>query len=204
MWEGHAGEAVDHPGSGSLGEWADLVASRIDAPAVVCGISMGGYAALELVRRHPQAVAGLILAGTNALVSPQEQLPAREAALERVRGGGAEANFEAMAASLFRVDPDPSVVARARAIAVAQADDRVTGMLVSLRDRPDARDVLPQIAVPTLVVYGAQDAIAPPPLMQELAAQIPGARAVEIPEAGHLSAMEQPAAFAAAVHSSGS
>ncbi|MDX6591116.1 MAG: hypothetical protein QOJ13_312 [Gaiellales bacterium] len=198
MWEGLAGEPVDHPGTGSLADWSDLVAARIEHPQVVCGISMGGYAALELVRRHPQAVAGLVLADTNALASPAEQLPARETALERVRREGVEANFDAMAASLFREEPDPAVVARARSIATAQPAARVVGMLESLRDRPDAETVLPSIAVPVIVVFGAQDAISPPGTMRALAARIPGAQAIEIPDAGHLSAMEQPAAFAAA------
>jgi pimeloyl-ACP methyl ester carboxylesterase len=198
MWEGHAGERIDHPGTGSLADWADLVAARIERPEVVCGISMGGYAALEVVRRHPQAVVGLVLADTNALVRPAEQLPARETALERVRREGVEANFDAMAKSLFRNDPEPAVVARARAIAVAQPANRVIGMVESLRDRPDAEDVLASIAVPVVVVFGAEDAISPPETMHALAARIPDAQAVEIPAAGHLSAMEQPAAFAAA------
>jgi pimeloyl-ACP methyl ester carboxylesterase len=198
MWEGFAGERIDHPGTGSLGEWADLVAARIERPQVVCGISMGGYAALELVRRHPEAVAGLVLADTNALVSPAEQLPAREAALERVRREGVEPNFDAMAASLFREHPDPAVVARAREVAVAQPVGRVVGMLESLRDRPDSAELLSSIAIPTVVVFGAEDAISPPETMRALASRIPGAQAVEISGAGHLSAMEQPAAFAAA------
>jgi len=165
MWEGLPGERIDHPGTASLADWADLAASRLAGPQVVCGISMGGYAAIELVRRHPRAVAGLVLADTNALVSPAEQLPAREEALRRVRRDGVEANFDAMAPSLFRRSPDPGVVARARAIALAQPVERVIAMLESLRDRTDATEVLPSISVPAVVVFGSEDAIAPPPVL---------------------------------------
>ncbi|MDX6496372.1 MAG: hypothetical protein QOE17_2358, partial [Gaiellales bacterium] len=66
MWAGLDGLPIDYPGTGSLADWADLVASRIERPQAVCGISMGGYAAFELVRRHSGKVTRLVLADTRA------------------------------------------------------------------------------------------------------------------------------------------
>jgi pimeloyl-ACP methyl ester carboxylesterase len=72
MWEGMDGMPVDHPGSGSLADWADLAASAMREPQAVCGLSMGGYAAFELVRRHPHLVSRLMLADTRAEPDSEE------------------------------------------------------------------------------------------------------------------------------------
>ena len=65
--------------------------------------------------------------------------------------------------------------------------------------RPDSRPDLPRIAVPTLVGVGEADTLTPPPLAEEMAAAIPGARLLRIAEAGHLPSMEQPEAVTAAL-----
>ncbi len=69
-----------------------------------------------------------------------------------------------------------------------------------MAQRVDAHDLLAQISVPTLVLVGEQDAVTPPKVAQEYAAQIPGAQFVVIPQAGHLSNLEQPEAFFQALH----
>jgi 3-oxoadipate enol-lactonase len=74
-------------------------------------------------------------------------------------------------------------------------------MLTALRDRGDSRDLLAGIAVPTTVICGSQDAITPPAGARAMADAIPGARYIEIADAGHLSVMEQPTAFAAELES---
>ena len=63
--------------------------------------------------------------------------------------------------------------------------------------RPDSRDMLPGIAVPTWVVVGAQDLLTPPTLAEEMARAIPDATLGTIVDAGHLPPMEQPAATTA-------
>ena len=71
----------------------------------------------------------------------------------------------------------------------------VYGMVVTLRalrDRPDSTPLLGQIRIPVLVVAGDDDQITPPSGMQAMARAIPGARFMLIPEAGHLSPLEQP------------
>jgi pimeloyl-ACP methyl ester carboxylesterase len=72
-------------------------------------------------------------------------------------------------------------------------------MLRALRDRRDATEALPGIDVPVLVVCGEHDAITPPAECRRLAEVLPRGRYVEIAGAGHLSALERPDAFAAAV-----
>ena len=77
--------------------------------------------------------------------------------------------------------------------------DGVVAALGAMRERPDSTGLLPEIQVPTLVIGGEEDALCPPDAMGEMARRIPKARHVVIPEAGHLSSMEQPERFNAAV-----
>jgi pimeloyl-ACP methyl ester carboxylesterase len=70
----------------------------------------------------------------------------------------------------------------------------IVGALHAMRDRPDSTTLLPQIRVPTLVLGGADDEIAPPAGMQALAAAIPGSQFATVPSAGHLAPLEQPLA----------
>ena len=60
--------------------------------------------------------------------------------------------------------------------------------------RPDVRASLPGIQVPALVLVGAEDAISPPQEMREIATALPQAEFVEVPAAGHMSPLENPAA----------
>jgi 3-oxoadipate enol-lactonase len=202
MWGDLAGRRLDFPGAGSLADWADAIAAAMPEPEAVCGLSMGGYTAFELIRRHPAKVSRLILADTKPEPDTAEQRAAREANIAAVRDGGAAVLWERMRGTLLRADADPAVVDRARALAEAQPPERLIAMLEALRDRADSSDVLPAIRVPVTVVVGAEDVITPPDATRAWAARIAGARVVEIPAAGHLSAMEAPAAFAAAVYSS--
>jgi pimeloyl-ACP methyl ester carboxylesterase len=80
-----------------------------------------------------------------------------------------------------------------------QSVEGIIGALGGLRDRTDSRDTLPTITVPTLVIAGDVDVITPPADARALTAAIPGARLVVIPKAGHLSPLENPRAFNAAV-----
>jgi pimeloyl-ACP methyl ester carboxylesterase len=66
--------------------------------------------------------------------------------------------------------------------------------------RPDSTPLLAKITCPTLVIVGEQDVLAPPEVAQAYAAQIPKAQLITLPNAGHLSNLEQPEAFLTAVH----
>jgi 3-oxoadipate enol-lactonase len=200
MWGELPGRPLDFPGAGSLAGWADAVAAAMPEPDAVCGLSMGGYAAFELVRRHPARVTRLVLADTRPGADTVEQRAAREANIAAVREGGAAALWERARGTLLRPDADPAVVERARAIAEDQPAARLVAMLRALRDRADCSDALDLIGVPVTVVVGAADAITPPAATRAWAARVPSARVVAIPAAGHLSVMEAPGAFAAAVY----
>jgi pimeloyl-ACP methyl ester carboxylesterase len=75
----------------------------------------------------------------------------------------------------------------------------VAGALEAMRDRPDSTPLLAQIAVPTLVLVGAEDELTPPAVVRPMAERIRGARFVEIEGAGHMAPLEQPGAVTPAL-----
>lgn len=199
-----AGRSSAVPASFTLEDYADCLAALIDtlelAPAHVAGLSWGGTVVLELYRRRPDLVATLLLAGTYA--GWKGSLPAEEvqARIEGVRKMTAAADdlFDPTLPGLFAGDPPAQVVPLMRAMA---ADVRPESMLTALEvmASADLRDVLPRIAVPTLLVWGELDARSPLGVAAQFEAAIPDAELVVIPGAGHVSNLEQPRLFNDAV-----
>ncbi|MBL8056365.1 MAG: alpha/beta fold hydrolase, partial [Anaerolineales bacterium] len=177
-------------------------AVRADQPAVVCGLSMGGYVALAFYRRHRARVAGLILAATRAGADSPEAQAGRDRMAQTAREHGAGAVAEAMLPKLFApaaYAARPELVAGARPMLAGASVDGIVSALAALRDRPDSTPRLAEITVPTLVIHGTDDQLIPPAEAEKMAAGIPGAALRLIAGAGHLLNLEQPAAFNAAV-----
>lgn len=182
---------------------ADALAERIarEVPggrAAVCGLSLGGYVALALVARHPERVAALVLADTRAEPDTPDAAAGRHASAAAVRAGGTGPFLDEFVPRLV-AEGHAEARDAARAIADAQSPEGVAAALEALAGRADRRPDLPAVAAPTLVVVGADDALTPPDRSEALAAAIPGAELVVIPRSGHLSALERPDAFVAAV-----
>jgi pimeloyl-ACP methyl ester carboxylesterase len=181
---------------------AEFLTAREIPKAVVCGLSMGGYVALALARKHPDTLLGLVLADTRAGVDDTNAKANRTKSIALVREKGSAALFEAMAPRVLSEHThaaNPAVVAQVKSIAAKQPAASVVAALAALRDRPDANHGLKAIAVPTLVIVGEFDAVTPPLAAANLSAQICGSTLAHIPGAGHLSNVENPDAFNAAV-----
>jgi pimeloyl-ACP methyl ester carboxylesterase len=198
-----AGRSSDVPGDYGLAGYATALAVLIEtlgAPAHVCGLSWGGTVTLELYRRRPELVTTLVLADTYAGWKgslPEHELRARVVGAERMLTASAEA-FHPTISGLFAGEPPRDVIELLDAMA---ADVRHESVRVALRAMAEAdlRDVLPGIAVPTLLVWGERDARSPLSVAHEFARAIPHAELVVIPGAGHMSNLERPAEFNAAV-----
>jgi pimeloyl-ACP methyl ester carboxylesterase len=186
------------PGPCSMDEYADDLAGllgRLDVgKAIVAGLSMGGYVAFALWRRHPERVSALALVDTRAEPDSPQAQEARDAAAARVRQIGATAYADEMLPRLLAPSSltDPRICRRAGEIMASQPVDGTISALGALRDRPDSRPTLPTITVPTLVMVGENDAVTPPVDAERMAAAIPGARFEVVPRAGHLSPLENP------------
>jgi pimeloyl-ACP methyl ester carboxylesterase len=186
----------------SIDRYADLVAALIAelglGRVVLVGLSMGGYVALAAARRHPDVLAGLVLADTRAdpdtpagrqtrtdqqaLVEERDDVtPLVDGLLNRVlaEAGPRHAEVGALLGDMMR----------------STAPAGWIGALEAMKQRRDQTDLLPQISVPTLVMVGESDALIPFDVAEAMAKAIPGARLEVVPDAGHVANLENPEVF---------
>jgi pimeloyl-ACP methyl ester carboxylesterase len=192
--------------STSIDDYARAVLSVMDHlkidNAVAGGLSMGGYVSFALWRLARLRWRGLILADTRAGADSEQARAGRQKLLDRVKAQGSEGVAEEMLPKLLgdtTRSGRPRVVDDVRRLVQRQTREGIGAAIVRLRDRPDSTPLLDEIGVPVLVVVGDEDAVTPPPESELMQARLQDARLARIPGAGHLSCMEQPQAFSAAV-----
>ena len=197
------GQSSTH-GPYSMDQYADDVAAVLDwlgiEAAVVCGLSMGGYIAMAMWRRHPERIRAFAFCDTRAGADTEEGRQRRDELITIVRRDGvraiAEAQITGMVGATTR-ERRPEVVAALRAMMGRQSVAGITGALLALRDRPDSRETLRTISVPTLVLVGEDDVLTPIKDARAIAEALPPAARVRleiIAGAGHVPCLERPAA----------
>lgn len=190
----------------TMARFADDVAGLLDVlqipRAVIVGLSMGGYVALDLWRRHHDRVRAFVLADTRAAADAPEQRERRRhlADIAQTEGSTAVANQQiaGLVGKTTREKRPDVYDATHRMIAQAPVDG-IVGGLEAMMQRPDSTALLSEISAPTLLVVGEEDAITPAKEMRAMQRCIPGSRLEVIAQAGHLSNVERPAAFNAVV-----
>jgi pimeloyl-ACP methyl ester carboxylesterase len=199
-----AGRSSEVPGDFGLADYADCLAALIEAlalgPAHLAGLSWGGTLVLELYRRHPGRVATLILSDTYAGWKgslPEEEVQARVAGVRHMLAAPAE-EFDPTLPGLFAGDPPADFVSLLEEVAAAVRPDTLRTQ-VSLMAETDQRDLLPRIAVPTLLIWGELDARSPLDIARQFEQAIPDTKLHVIPGVGHVSNLEAPEQFNAAV-----
>ena len=199
-----AGAARD---DASLEDYAADVVALLDAlgvrRAALCGCSMGGYAALSVLRRFPGRVNALLLADTRATADSDAAKTFRAAMLDLLDREGPHAVAAEMRPKLVGAtsrSERPDVLAAIDSL-MGRATARGIGFAIArMVTRPDATEALAAFRGPVCVVVGAEDTLTPPAEAASMAAMVPGAALVTIPRAGHLSNLEAPDAFNAAMH----
>jgi len=165
--------------------------------AHLVGLSLGGMVALQLALDYPMAVAGLVLADTMPGLPPELAAMGREA-IAFIENNPMRAVAQARITNAFSPAVDPDV--RDYFIdQVALNDKRAYVRAARAGFGFDVRNRLADVKRPTLVVVGEHDAVTPPALSEQLAAGIPGARLARLAGAGHISNIERPREFNAAV-----
>jgi pimeloyl-ACP methyl ester carboxylesterase len=198
-----AGRSSDVPADFGLAGYALALAGLVEtlgAPAHVCGLSWGGTVTLELYRRRPDLVATLVLADTYAGWKgslPEHELRARVAGAERMLAAPAGTSQPTLP-GLFAGEPARDVRELLDAVAADVRPESVRVALGAMAEA-DLRDVLPGIAAPTLLIWGELDARSSLSVARDFARAIPRAELVVIPGAGHMSNLERPDEFNAAV-----
>lgn len=191
----------------SMEQYADDLAELLDAlsihePVVLVGFSMGGYIAWQFVRKYAGRLRALVQCDTKAAADTDEARAGRLKIAESVAEWGAARVAQMMGPKLlapqtFQTQPD--VVAAVRRVVERTSPAAIAAAQRGMAARPDLTSFLPKIDVPTMVLVGAHDAISPPDEMRAIAQAIPRAEFVEIPDAGHMTTMENPAAVNQAV-----
>lgn len=190
----------------TMDDFADAVLSFLDAmrldKVTLGGLSMGGYVLFAVLRRAPERVTAVILADTRATADTEQGRAGRTKMLETVRTKGVSAVADEMMPKLLgestrRTRRD--VELRVREIAAANRPEAIAGAIEAMRDRPDSTPVLDRISVPTLVLVGEEDTLTTPADAEAMRARISRAHLVDLPRAGHLSNLEAPDEFSAAL-----
>ena len=185
----------------SVDSYADELAGLLDELGVdkvtVVGLSMGGYIAFALLRRHPDRIGALVLADSRAEADPPEGIEKRSGQQELVANEGTAGLIDALPGALLSEptrEKKPEVVERAKAMMDNPAAGFI-GALEAMKGRPDSTGDLASVSVPTLVIVGENDGLTPPDAARKMHEHIGGSRLVVIPEVGHLSNIEAPEAF---------
>ncbi|MFF5933334.1 alpha/beta fold hydrolase [Streptomyces sp. NPDC012508] len=205
--------AWDEPGSGrssavpagfGLEDFARALAAVIEdvglGPAQVAGLSWGGTVVLELYRWRPDLVRSLLMVDTYAGWKgslPPEEVAARVEGAQRMLAVSRE-EFVPTLPGLYAVGPPERFTVLLDAMN-REVRPETMAMQLSLMAEADETDLLPRITVPTLLLWGERDARSPLEVAYAFQAAIPHAELVTIPEAGHMSNLEAPEAFTAAV-----
>jgi pimeloyl-ACP methyl ester carboxylesterase len=160
----------------------------------LAGLSMGGYVAMEVMRQAPDRVARLALLDTQARAEAPEARERRLALIALAHQG----KFPTVIERLLPLELHAPHLADARLVGIIKSMARNVGMDGYLRQqnaimhRADSRESLKSVRCPALVLCGEHDQLTPRDRHDEMAALIPGAALVVLPECGHMSTLEKP------------
>jgi 3-oxoadipate enol-lactonase len=159
------------------------------------GFSVGGYVLLELLRRHPERVEGVLLVDTRAEPDSEEAKKGRRDFIDKIRSQGSNALVDVMLPKLLSDQTKkqhPGLVDQVRRLIMATPPEGAIRILEGMIERPDQRPSLGAIEVPTLVVVGAEDKLTPPDAAMVLQKGIANSQLRIVTGAAHLVPMEQP------------
>ncbi len=166
--------------------------------SIICGLSMGGYIALRAIERDPGRFAGLVLADTRSQADTNEGKIKRAASIRTIRSEGVETFADGFLKIVFAPDSfssKPETVEFIRGIILGTSPVGIVGTLIALAARTDTTPTLSNIKVPTLILVGEHDVLAPPAAAQAMKENIPQSELVVIPGAAHMSNLENHEAF---------
>ncbi len=165
---------------------------------VVVGLSMGGYIALRALERNPERFMAAALCDTRSEADGNEAKIKRAAGIAAVKKNGSAQFADSFVKAVFAPETftqNPAATESIhRTIRLTQPLS-IAGTLLALAARTDTTSSLSTIKIPVLIMVGEKDAVTPPAASQAMHEKIAGSELHIIPNAGHMSNMENPAAF---------
>jgi 3-oxoadipate enol-lactonase len=200
-WRGF-GESQLRDGVSTMEDFADDLAGLLRRlsidQAIICGLSMGGYASFAFHRKYSERISALILADTRATPDNEEGKRGRYEMAELAREKGASALVDKMLPRLLGETTQrskPAVIERVKSMIESGQPEGIARALLAMADRPDSTGLLPQIGYPALITVGNEDKLTPPSESEKMGQAIPDSSLAIIDDAGHLPNIEQPESF---------
>ncbi|MDO8462289.1 MAG: alpha/beta fold hydrolase [Deltaproteobacteria bacterium] len=165
---------------------------------ILCGLSMGGYIALRALERYPERFSALILADTRSEADSDEAKIKRSAALKLIKEKGVSVFAEGFVKPAFAPETfntNPQIIQTVKEMILKNPPLGICGSLLGLASRTDTTASLKEIKIPTLILVGEKDQITPPSASLSMKEKIQNAEMHLIPNAGHLSNLENPVEF---------
>jgi 3-oxoadipate enol-lactonase len=206
--------AFDLPGFGQAGgmrtpESLEGITAVVDSSlhsiaspaAILVGHSLGGYMALQQYADHPERVRALVLVSTRAAADSPEGAAKRHATISRLRQEGPGSFAVETARNLLAPSnaSKPELFVEVLQMVRSAPVQAMVSILLAMVSRPDFTEMLGDVKVPTLVIWGEEDRTIPADDTKKLVKAIPKAKGVGISGAGHLPFLENPSAFNQAV-----
>ncbi|MES2761626.1 MAG: alpha/beta hydrolase [Bacteroidota bacterium] len=196
------GKSVNNDNLGSIVGFAEDLIKLMDvlniSKAIICGLSMGGYIALNAVKRFPGRFSALILADTQCGADTPEAKENRYKTIEQVKNEGISSFGEGFIKKAFcknTFETKNELVKRITKIVMLNPAKTITGGLTALAERYETCSALDKIHIPTLIICGKEDELTPVEKSEVMHKGIKNSELKIIDEAGHLSNLEQPEEF---------
>lgn len=191
-----------HMRQSSIIAMAAAVLRENTGPLILCGASMGGMVAMEAARQAPDRIVGLALLGTNPRAETAETYTLRRDAIELFERGDVRDVIEPNIVFAFHPlqAADEALTQRYLQIVLDAGAAQLIRQNRALMQRPDARAHLPAVRCPVLVMCGDTDRLTPPACSREMAALMPHAELVWVPQCGHMLTTEKPGFVNAALN----
>jgi 3-oxoadipate enol-lactonase len=161
--------------------------------AILCGLSMGGYIALRAAERQPNRIKGLVLCDTKSGADTNEEKIKRTSSIKTLKSAGVSAFADDFVKAVFwtkTFENNPGAVDFIKELIQANSTLGICGTLLALASRTDTTNNLFSINVPTCIIVGEYDLRTPPSCAQEMQKAIPGSEIYILPNAGHMSNLE--------------
>lgn len=178
---------------------ADRILTTVEGRFSIAGLSMGGYVAQAVARRAPDRIIRLALLDTSPRDDSDNQRRRRKGLIQLAKMGKFKGVTPRLLPVLIHPDrmEDNALTELVMDMAAEVGQDAFVRQQTAILGRPDNRDNLGDISVPTLVVCGRQDEVTPLELSEEISDRVPNARLAVIEQCGHLSSVERPHAVTA-------
>lgn len=165
---------------------------------ILCGLSMGGYIALNAIEKYPERFSGLVLSDTQCLADTPEAIEKRMTAIESIREKGAELYVEQSIQNLFAAasfDTKQMEIDSVKEMMSKTTAQSMCNTLHALSVRKETCSKLSELMVPILILVGKEDKITPPKVARLMFDKTQNSALIIVAHAGHLANIENPLEF---------